>query len=115
MEYYIFAGCRSLKEITIPGSLKHIANYAFDSCDSLETAWISSGVESLGYDVFSNCPSLKTVYLPKSVRLIDLYSFYNTGLQDVYYEGSESDFRAIEIMDYNDALFDAKIHYNASW
>lgn len=112
-EYFIFSGCESLEEITVPGGLRHINNYNFSDCTSLKEATLCSGVESLGYDVFDGCTSLTTLYLPKSVTLIDLYSFRDTALKDVYYEGTKEDFAKIEIMDGNDPLTAAKIHYQS--
>lgn len=114
IEFNCFVGCESLTEITIPGTLTHINNYAFNGCTSLKTVRIESGVKSLGYDVFDGCGEIESFYLPKTVTLIDLYSFYDTTIKDLYYEGSESDFNAIQIKDNNQGLDTAKIHYNSA-
>jgi hypothetical protein len=56
-----FTYCELLTSITIPDSVKVIANMALYRCSSLTEITIPSSVKSLGHDVFSNCISLKTI------------------------------------------------------
>lgn len=58
---WAFSGCRKLKKIKLPVTLKHIENYAFANCESLTSIKIPSSIESIGNGAFSNCKKLKTV------------------------------------------------------
>ena len=60
------------------------------------------------------CKRLASVTIPTSVTTIDERAFEGcNGLTDVYYEGSEEQWRAIDIAPNNDALLKATIHYNS--
>jgi hypothetical protein len=56
-----FTYCESLTSITIPDSVKVIANMAFYHCSSLTEITIPNSVKSLGYEVFENCISLEAI------------------------------------------------------
>ena len=60
------------------------------------------------------CKRLASVTIPTSVTTIDERAFEGcNGLTDVYYEGSEEQWQAIDIAPNNDALSKATIHYNS--
>ncbi|MDR1482859.1 MAG: leucine-rich repeat domain-containing protein [Synergistaceae bacterium] len=65
----MFAGSRSLKSITIPGSMTYIAHGAFSRIGSLTGAVIPEGVESVGASAFQGCVSLMSVDMTSAVRL----------------------------------------------
>ena len=67
-----------------------IGIYAFYGCSGLTSVTIPEGVTSIGDRAFGGCDAIT----------------------DVYYSGTEEDWQAIEIGNYNDALSDATIHYN---
>ena len=75
---------------TIPDSVTSIVGYAFYYCTSLTSVTILNGVTSIGSYAFVGC----------------------TSLTDVYYAGSEAQWKAIQISYGNDALLNANIHYN---
>ena len=54
------------------------------------------------------------VTIPTSVTSIGYAAFYKTGIKDIYYEGTEAQWKAIEIGEYNDDLTKATIHYNST-
>ena len=56
-----FTDCKSLTSITIPDSVKVIANMAFYRCSSLTEITIPNSVKSLGHNAFSNCISLEAI------------------------------------------------------
>ena len=66
---------------------------------------------------FSGCTNLTSIVIPDSVTTISFQAFYKcTNLKDVYYSGSESQWKSIDIDDSdngNDPLFNATIHYNS--
>ena len=108
-----FSDCRSLTSVTIPNSVTSIGSYAFSLCRSLTSVTIPNSVTSLDNSTFYYCTSLTSVTIPDSVTSIDDYTFYKcTSLKDVYYTGSQSDWKKISIGSYNDCLTNATIHYD---
>ena len=118
IDAFAFSGCRSLKNVNIPSSISSIGAYAFMNCSSLESIEIPNGVVAISGECFSQCSSLKSVTIPKSVNVVIRRAFEGcSNLMDVYYGGSEVEWRSIDIDDYmnlNDSLRNAKIHYNST-
>ena len=117
------------KEIQVYG----IGYSSFNSCVYLESVKIGRGVSVIPSGAFGYCVSLKEIYIPLSVSEVQgvyylndsfVYGhafYYCTALADVYYEGSEDDWKSIKIdtrelyeggvtMD-NSALVNATRHY----
>ena len=65
---YAFAGCASLKSLTVPASVVAVYDYAFLDCSALTGVEFSAGVESFGTAIFMNCTSLASVSIPSSVK-----------------------------------------------
>ena len=108
-----FQGCESLTSVTIPDSVTSISSYTFASCTSLTSVTIPNSVTSIGEKAFYNCRSLTSVTILNGVTSIGSYAFVGcTSLTDVYYAGSEAQWKAIQISYGNDALLNANIHYN---
>ena len=109
-----FYGCTSLSNITIPGSVTSIGAEAFYFCESLTSITIPDGVTEINNYSFGYCSNLRSVTIPKSVKNIEFCAFDQSYLiEDVYYTGSKSDWEKITILDNNDSLSDATIHYNS--
>ena len=110
-----FGGCDSLASIAIPNSVTDIGDSAFAGCSSLAGITIPSRVTRIKDNTFWGCSNLTGITIPVSVTRIGYHAFENcSNLTDVYYSGSEDDWKAI-YKDYdNDALFSANIHYNMS-
>ena len=70
-----FAGCTSLKSITIPPKVKVIPFNAFQNCTSLEEVIIPDGVTVIGERAFRNCVNLKHVTLPSSLKTLGRTAF----------------------------------------
>ena len=133
---YAFAGCTSLKEITIPDSVISIGDYSFCDCVTLKTVKIGKGVESIGdyaFDecnhlqkvemsdsileigerAFRRCVRLKKIVIPNSLKRIGYRAFfidYFYSYIDVYYTGSEEEWSKIEKE--NESELDYFIHYD---
>lgn len=114
IEYGAFSGCFDLGNVVIPTGVTSIEGAVFYDCGKMTSISIPSGVTSIGEHAFRNCKGLKQVYIPASVTEIGETAFYNSGVEDVYYGGSEEQWNKIEISDYNDALTSATIHYNST-
>ena len=60
-----FSGCKMLKKMVIPESVKNVEGYAFMDCEDLEEVVFEGKLEEIGYDVFlrSN-PQISGLNLP---------------------------------------------------
>jgi hypothetical protein len=77
-----FAGCTSLKSVTLPRNLKTIPSYMFADCRSLETITLPAGLEQIGEGAFANT-ALKSIALPDRITGIGNGAFSGTGLSSV--------------------------------
>lgn len=57
-----FLSSKSLKEISLPGGLKKIGDWAFAYCSHLENVWLPKRNLSLGRGIFKECGQLKGIY-----------------------------------------------------
>ena len=115
---YAFQNRTNLTKVTIPGSVANIGTCSFLNCTSLAEVIISSGVtgiENWAFGCSGNCGALARVFIPASVASIGDAAFYNTSLTDVYYGGTEEEWNAIQIGQYNSHLTGANIHYNSAY
>ena len=62
-------------DVTIPPSVKDIADYAFQGRIGLKSVMIPSGVTSVGMFAFSDCSGLKSVAIPASMKKVGWYAF----------------------------------------
>ncbi len=70
-------------------------------------------VTAVGYEAFDNCRHLTTITIPNSIKSIESYAFYDCdNLKDVYFTGTETEWKAINISWSNENLTSANIHYN---
>lgn len=117
-----FSGCYRLKKITIPGSVTSIGEYAFEGC-FFDSVTISDGVTSIGDCAFTECYITKLT-IPKSVKRIGEFAFGTenyemaagiTGhevctIENIYYEGTEEDWKEISIGSDNYSINHAPIY-----
>ena len=130
-----FIRCSNLTSITIPNSVTTIGNNAFDECSSLTSVTISNSVTSIASGTFVRCPSLTSITIPNSVTTIGNHAFENcssltsitisnsvtsigasafsgcSSLTDVYYKGTEEEWKKTEIGSVNGYLKIATIHF----
>jgi len=114
-----FTDCGALISVTIPNSVTSIGIHTFSHCTRLKSVTIPNSVTCIDGWAFNGCTGLASITIPKSVTKIDYWAFENcTSLADVYYEGSESDWKRIEINNDddhgNDPLLSARLHYNST-
>ena len=110
-----YSSSSSIKNIIINNGVESIGSYAFYECSKLKSVTIGNSVESIGEGAFSGCRSLESVVIPDSVTSIGWNAFYScSSLTDVYYGGSEAEWKAISIGSGNTPLTNATIHYNST-
>jgi hypothetical protein len=134
---YAFAGCSGLEKIEIPNSVTSIENAVFNSCYKLMTVNIPDGLTTIYSDTFANCGALTNINIGKSVSKIETYAFNYCSelinisipksmktiensafwgcdkLEDVWYEGTEEEWKSIAIDGNNNPLVNATIHYKS--
>lgn len=109
----VFMGCEKLTSIDIPDEVWYIGASAFRGT-GLTSVKIPNKVTYLQYNTFRDCMELKSVTLPSNIETIREGVFSGTNIEDVYYEGTESQWREIEIQEGNSVLETATIHYNSA-
>ena len=88
---FAFEGCKKLKEIILPSTLKKIGAYAFEDCpiknitipksvksiepgafagSSIKSITIPKTVKKLGEGVFGNCKKLESITMPGNIGII---------------------------------------------
>ena len=70
-----FSGCRNLKEVALPESVKEIDKFAFYACDALERVALSDGITTIGESAFECCENLESIVLPKGLTELGDYAF----------------------------------------
>ena len=81
--YFAFAECASLRSIALEPSLTVLTNQAFKNCTALERIEPIEGLEKIDSEVFAGCSSLGEVFFPDSLREIESYAFYQSGVQSI--------------------------------
>ncbi|MCI8933527.1 MAG: leucine-rich repeat protein [Clostridiaceae bacterium] len=110
---WAFSNNTMLTKATIPGTVTAVGGAAFYDCTGLTEVNILPGVAEIGSFAFRGCSSLTRVSIPASVASIGEVGFGNAGsIKDVYYSGSEAQWKAIQISTNNSVLSRATIHYN---
>ena len=104
------AAAGSLTSVTILNSVTAIYSYAFCNCSNLTSVTIPASVTSIGANAFNACSNLTSVTIPTSVTSIKAYAFFKcNNLTTVNYKGSEEQWNAITIANYNDPLKNATV------
>ncbi len=112
IDKWAFYRCSGLTGMTIPDSVTTINDSAFEYCSSLIDITIPDNVTAIGVRTFLHCKSLTGVTIPNSVTSIGHYAFDSCPmLKDVYYNGTETQWKAIAVAKYNEPLLKAKVHF----
>lgn len=111
----MFADCVSLESVELPNSVTVIHIAAFSGCASLKSIVLPDKVTMIRNAAFSDCSKLNSVTIPVSVNSIELAAFNScSALKDVYYAGTEDQWKEITIDEMNDGLTNATIHYQSA-
>lgn len=110
----VFSGCTSLESAVILAEVTYLGADLFSGCTSLKRVAMPESVTSIGISAFSGCTDLKSIWIPKSVTKVIMNAFSDTSLTDVYYEGTETQWKKVEIDTNNAPLTAAAIHFNSA-
>ena len=81
----------------------------------VEHVIVKDGATSIGVCAFVDCQNLIDIQLSDSITLIDKDAFaYCDNIKDVYFAGTEEQWKSISIGENNNKLIKATIHYNSS-
>ena len=105
---YAFYECSGLKNIELPAGITKIGSSTFHGCTSLESVSIPNGVKSIEGLAFGNCKNLKSITIPVSVSSFFSRVFEGSGLESIYYAGTESEWN--EITFYTDDAIPASVN-----
>ena len=72
---HAFSGCKSLRSVKFPASLRKIGLEAFLDCPNLTSVSFSEGLKTIGDAAFKKCQALREVRLPTTVTGIGLGVF----------------------------------------
>ncbi len=102
-----FYGCSSLVTVELPDYIENIGTNAFGSCTSLNQVILPDSLETIGNVAFSHCKNLKVIYMANDVTEIGACAFGGSGLETVYYAGTNSQWSQISILEENEPLLNA--------
>ncbi len=138
MRYSVFYNCYNLESINLPDQLTNIEEYTFAFCERLTSVDFPENLETIGYEAFWGCTALESVTLPDGINIISDWAFdecrnlnwiyipeslsylgYNVfwgceNLKSIFYEGSHTQWKAIENRE--NALYDcnATVYYDCN-
>jgi len=71
----IFSNCTSLKNISLPQSLRSLSISTFSGCESLESIELPDSLTAICLATFEGCTNLRSVDIPDKLRVIDGQAF----------------------------------------
>ena len=103
----------ALRNVILPDSVTEIGSSAFSDC-SLSSVTIGNGVETVPEYAFSSCSGLRTIKIGRNLKTVEANAF--SGLQnfpEIFFAGSEAEWKNITIDKTNDMILRATMYYNA--
>lgn len=80
--------CSDVERVTFQGDyFKILDSLIFCSCESLRIINLPKDLRYIGEYCFHNCINLKNIIIPSKVINIKLKAFYNSGINEVIFEG----------------------------
>jgi hypothetical protein len=85
IEHRAFKGCRSLRRLSLPGTLREIRDSAFLECIALTNIIFPASLRGLGLACFQNCTALKTAYFLGDRPAADYNAFSGANLVTLFH------------------------------
>ncbi len=109
-----FQSCSRLINVVLPKDIKAIKSCMFMYCSALTEFIIPDTVTVIEAQAFRRCDNLSSVTVPVSVTEIQDAAFlFCRKLSDIYYEGSEEQWNAIDVGYSNDMLENVTVHFES--
>lgn len=109
----MFTRCYYLMSVTLPSSIDRIGDRMFMNCGKLYGVEIPRGAESIGEGAFASS-GVVGIIIPDSVTTIGSAAFSACPLTDIYFSGTESQWKKIgKLGDTASAVSKVTIHYNS--
>lgn len=109
---YAFHSCSGLTgELVIPDSCTDLGTNAFVGCVGFESLVLGKNLPKVKANTFTGCSGMTKVELYDRVTSVADYAFHNTGVTEVLYHGSQTQWGEISVSDYNEPLLNATIYY----
>ena len=110
-----FYGCSTLPSVVFPNQLRELGACAFYQCENLTSVRLSPSLTLLDDGAFFNCTQLRLVQIPKTLTAFGVEAFGSCpSIELVFYEGTEEEFKKINIDSTNYIILDATIVYNVA-
>lgn len=114
LENFVFTYCTSLSNVTLPSTLEYMGNYTFTRCP-IKTLTIPDKITEIPGVMCDGCKNLTSVTLPAGLKSVGSGAFNScTSLKDVYFRGTETQWKNISFSNGNASLNSATIHYSGS-
>ena len=111
--YKLYLKGNPITNLVVPDDVISISDYAFSRCSGITSITIPDSVTSIGNCAFSSCP-LTTLKIGKGLKSIGKNAFNGIKvIPELYYAGSEEEWKGISIDSSNDLILRANMHYNA--
>ena len=108
---YAFYNCSVLLALKIPEKVEDIEQNAFCYCTSIQFVKIPEKVETINEDTFYGCKALENVSVCKTLKNIEQNAFEGSSINNIFYEGTNTEYEKILIKDQNVQGTDIKINY----
>lgn len=102
---------QEISEITVNDGVTNLGTQLFRNCSDVSSVELPETLEKIGSNVFIGCSSLENITIPTSIKEIGSYAFWNTGINQVQYAGSEEEWNSIKFGNKNDNLVNAEMVY----
>ena len=107
-----FYDCPNLTNVIIPNSVTNVGEYVFSTCANLTSVAIPDSFKKIFKGMFYQSRSLTSIAIPDSVKSVDEWAFHQCeALKDVYYTGTNDQWKRVSISSANGYLNNAEIHY----
>ena len=87
---YAFYNCSGLGSITVPANIGKIESYAFEGCKNLKTVLLNEGLKEIGGGAFQGCSGIEKISIPPTVETIGNYAFFSCNLNRIIFNGSSA-------------------------
>ncbi len=110
---HAFANC-GVENVIMSNNITSLGEGAFYKSGYLKSVTIPNNITIIEENTFDECKSLTSITIPNTVKSVGNYAFDKClNLSDVYYTGTEEQWKKIQIGSNNECLTNASIHFQS--